>query len=527
LARKIDRLKAGEPPRFLDLFAGCGGISLGFVSAGYELVESAEIDKWAAASHAATFAKAFRGNATLALAKARDVAVVGPESLFRDYGLAGDADGHVDVLVAGPPCQAFSRVGRAKLCHEALRRDGENAQIAHLVDGRASLWEWYLYYVRETRPLVLLFENVPDILNHGGKNVAGEIAWELRRLGYDVSYTLLNASWYGVPQTRERMFLIGVHCCLGGGAVFPAPTHYAALSSGYASFRAGVLKLVSGTGLGNRLFAMGTDDRGRGYFRVRDPSPEDGLPPATTAGEALGDLPPIYALDLLGKGQISKGRKDPSEKVGYVTGEPATAWARLMRRWPGFGTEGETTGHVIRYLPRDYKFFRLMGEGWSYPDIWRFVEGERGRLLAGLGDARARLEIARDWTLPYDPGKFPNKWGKLCRDRQALTLMAHLGKDSYSHVHYDSEQARTISVREAARLQSFPDGFVFRGSMGHAFRQIGNAVPPLLAYAIAMALRPVLGCRDVPDMREGLLGLSRDALSRTVKAPSERIGFVG
>jgi DNA (cytosine-5)-methyltransferase 1 len=63
--------------------------------------------------------------------------------------------------------------------------------------------------------------------------------------------------------------------------------------------------------------------------------------------------------------------------------------------------------------------------------------------------------------------------------------MAHIGKDTYSHIHYDSSQARTISVREAARLQSFPDGFVFAGAMNSAFRQIGNAVPPLLARALA------------------------------------------
>jgi DNA (cytosine-5)-methyltransferase 1 len=70
--------------------------------------------------------------------------------------------------------------------------------------------------------------------------------------------------------------------------------------------------------------------------------------------------------------------------------------------------------------------------------------------------------------------------------------MAHLGKDSYSHIHYDSEQARTISVREAARLQSFPDGFVFNGSMNSAFRQIGNAVPPLLAYQIGLTLKHII-----------------------------------
>ena len=63
--------------------------------------------------------------------------------------------------------------------------------------------------------------------------------------------------------------------------------------------------------------------------------------------------------------------------------------------------------------------------------------------------------------------------------------MAHLGKDTYSHIHYDSRQARVISVREAARLQSFPDGFKFAGAMNAAFRQIGNAVPPLLAFSLA------------------------------------------
>jgi DNA (cytosine-5)-methyltransferase 1 len=89
-------------------------------------------------------------------------------------------------------------------------------------------------------------------------------------------------------------------------------------------------------------------------------------------------------------------------------------------------------------------------------------------------------------------GKFPNKWRKIWRDQPARTLMAHLGKDSYSHIHYDSQQARTISVREAARLQSFPDGFVFCGTMNPAFRQIGNAVPPLLAKAIASQMMKTL-----------------------------------
>jgi DNA (cytosine-5)-methyltransferase 1 len=197
-----------------------------------------------------------------------------------------------------------------------------------------------------------------------------------------------------------------------------------------------------------------------------------------------------------------------------------------MRKWPLFGTGDHTTGHVIRYLPRDYKIFRLMEEGWQYPEVWRFVEAKREQLMNRrwksienkAADGAEMKEFIRQWTLPYDPNKFPNKWWKLYRDRPARTLMAHLGKDSYSHIHYDDAQARTISVREAARLQSFPDGFVLRGSMNPAFRQIGNAVPPLVAYAIAMAMRSMIGCRALPDVRCDLLGLN----GRLLKASTGR-----
>jgi DNA (cytosine-5)-methyltransferase 1 len=194
-----------------------------------------------------------------------------------------------------------------------------------------------------------------------------------------------------------------------------------------------------------------------------------------------------------------------------------------MRCWPGFETVSKTTGHIIRYLPRDYKIFKIMGEGWQYPDVWRYVEEKRRALeierhKAGLSTDKGTVEgkaFHRDWTLPYDPDKFPNKWWKLDRERPVRTLMAHLGKDSYSHIHFDSEQARPISVREAARLQSFPDGFVFDGSMNPALRQIGNAVPPLLAYAVAMAMRKALGCKSIEDIRIHLLGLDPALIKTT------------
>lgn len=252
-----------------------------------------------------------------------------------------------------------------------------------------------------------------------------------------------------------------------------------------------------------------------GHRWVDDP-PHDSVLRSTTAEQALADLPPIQALDLLGDGKLRRGRKDPSERVEYVGG-PSTDWSRLMRNWPGFETEGFTTGHVFRYLPRDYKFFRIMKPGWQYPEIWREVERTRERLLRAMDEsglpaeerAIQKLKIEQEWELPYDPDKFPNKWWKLYPDRPVRTLMAHLGKDGYSHVHFDEMQARTISVREAARLQSFPDGFLFSGSMNPAFKQIGNAVAPLMAYALAMGIRKCLGLRDIPDIRVERLGVPK------------------
>ncbi len=91
-----------------------------------------------------------------------------------------------------------------------------------------------------------------------------------------------------------------------------------------------------------------------------------------------------------------------------------------------------------------------------------------------------------------------DKWAKLHPDRPSWTLTAHLSKDSYSHIHYDGNQARTITIREAARLQSFPDGFEFCGSPGDQFRQIGNAVPPLLARALARNLLDQIAALENP-----------------------------
>ena len=121
----------------------------------------------------------------------------------------------------------------------------------------------------------------------------------------------------------------------------------------------------------------------------------------------------------------------------------------------------------------------------------RIAKREAARL--GIREGTKAFNILSAGIVPpYDVSKFPNRWWKLKQDFPVRTLMAHIGKDTYSHIHYDAAQARTISVREAARLQSFPDGFVLEGTMNPAFRQIGNAVPPLMAFEMAKLIREAL-----------------------------------
>jgi DNA (cytosine-5)-methyltransferase 1 len=174
-----------------------------------------------------------------------------------------------------------------------------------------------------------------------------------------------------------------------------------------------------------------------------------------------------------------------------------------MRSWPGFEAGEGVYDHVLRCLPRDTSIFESMQSGDEYPAARRIAErqfdlrAKRGGLKTGNADWK---DLRKGMVPPYDPTKFPNRWWKLHPDRPVRTLTAHIGKDTYSHIHYDSAQARVITVREAARLQSFPDGFVFAGTMNPAFRQIGNAVPPVLAREIAKAIVSSLRAAYIPAL---------------------------
>jgi len=470
---KINRIRGGALPRVLDLFSGCGGLSLGFDAAGFQVAAAVEFDPLAAQSHGLNFHPFDDRHA-----KAYDITSTTPEMLCDDLGLGAVTDA-VDVIVGGPPCQAFARVGRAKL------REVDEHPEAFLRDPRAQLYKAYLNYVAAFRPLALLMENVPDSLNHGGQNIPEEVCDVLESKGYVCRYTLLNSVFYGVPQMRERMFLVGYRRELGVDEPgFPEPTHCHKLPPGYEGSRAVALKLLNGLMVGAHDY-------------IEPPAPSSEPKAAVSAFEAIGDLPVIDARKEVAAGRLRRGaRKFDRAGMRYDETQTVSDYGRLMKEWEGFTAPEEGLyDHQIRYLPRDYDLFAEMREGAEYPELHQMalrrfeVRAEQMKLIR---DSESWDALKAAMVPPYDPGKFPNKWWKLRRDQPVRTLMAHLGKDGYSHIHYDGMQARTISVREAARLQSFPDGFKFCGTMNPAFRQIGNAVPPLLAKAVAEKLRDTL-----------------------------------
>ena len=176
-----------------------------------------------------------------------------------------------------------------------------------------------------------------------------------------------------------------------------------------------------------------------------------------TVREALTDLP--YITQHF-RDPLAMRRRGLANELPYRNYFGLSAYARLMRNWPGFRTGGAVSGNVVRVTPRDFPIFHRMPRGAEYPRALEIAEEILAERLAAQepkprAGSVAWKKLRKECVPPYDGGKFPNKWWKLDPDLPSRTLTAHLGKDSYSHIHWDSRQQRSISVREAARLQSF------------------------------------------------------------------------
>jgi DNA (cytosine-5)-methyltransferase 1 len=459
-------------PTVLDLFSGAGGMALGFKAAGARCMGAVDLDPVAAL----TFRQAFREDAPVVFGGQAGKGNPGGDMTRMPPGyLLERLPCTPDIVVGGPPCQSFSLVGRAKLrsllTEEEYRRGGGRE--------RNELYQLFLELVVAARPKAFVMENVPALRGTLGVDIAQRIAEDAERRSdhlYEVRYFLLNAAWYGVPQQRWRVFFVGLRRDLGPGAVPRPPerTH------------------------------QPTDDFPEGMAFPEDHHmiPGDKIPvsrraqPVVTVWQALQDLPRLVA--------DSQARPSHDERLP-LRREPSE-WAAALRTWPGLPGGDGVNGNWYRSTPRDTEIFRRMAHGDRYPQALAVAEALfRERLESLRAEGKVLLpgrqvyqRLRRDCIPPYRNDAFMDKWAKLDPDRPSWTLTAHLSKDSYSHIHYDSNQARTITIREAARLQSFPDGFEFCGSPGDQFRQIGNAVPPLVARALARNLLDQIAALENP-----------------------------
>lgn len=310
-------------------------------------------------------------------------------------------------------------------------------------------------------------ENVRQCVAYGKINVPERVSEILEKHGYTVFWTVLNSADYGVPQIRERMILFAVK---GDAEVtMPEPTH-------------------SGKNMDNLYAYVGLEEFTKFPHFVMPKRRHRKEPGWLTVKDAISDLPVLHPS--------SKHKyKANSIKQGFPYRCPASNdYQKLMRN-----SSGISTGHVYRNTPRDFQIFELMNEGDNYVRAAEIAEQlfEEARCKADVHlGTEAYDKLRAQIVPPYSTDKFLSKWKKLESDKPSYTLVAHLSVDTYSHIH--PWEARGISVREAARLQSFPDDFIFQCNMGDAFKQIGNSVPPLMAEGIAKAVRKLLTAQEWP-----------------------------
>ena len=398
----------------IDLFAGCGGLLDGFEQDGhYETMAAVEWD----AAACTTLTRRLRDK--WKYKNAADIAVrfdlQRSEELFcgwRDdpdfgsgFGLDMLVGGRaVDLVVGGPPCQAYSIAGRI--------RDANSMRD----DYRNFLFESYARVISRYKPKAFIFENVPGLLSARpqGRYISELIAEKFDELGYliapDLKSALVNMADYGVPQNRKRLIILG-------------------LSKETYGIRA---KLLLDSFYSEILPT----------FKVKK---------RVSVLQAIGDLPKLYPLPAA---ERAAGRK-LSHSESRVP---------VANHCPRFHND------------RDVSIFRMLAEDIE-SGACRYCSTESLKAL---------------YTQMTGHVSAIHKYHVLRADQPSNLIPAHLFKDGLRHIHPDSAQARSITVREAARLQGFADDFVFYGSAGDQYKMIGNAVPPAFSKILARAVRQLL-----------------------------------
>ncbi len=415
-----------KEPKAIDLFAGAGGLSRGLEAAGFDIIWALDYEKHCKPT--------YDTNHDCEL-EVEDIQEIDPKDLEI-------SPNDVDFVAGGPPCPTFSVVGRSKINSISERKNTE--------DDRHQLYQDFLKFVDYFEPEGFVMENVQGMLsakNEGGRKVVEVIAEEMKELGYNVEYQLLDAADYGVPQNRERLFFIG------------------SKTDNIPDMKKWRTHTAPNSNSERRIKLKGRDEKHahqrtlQGLNEGKPSFPNfhknSSKKPWNTVADAIIDLPPL-----------SPDGEMPPKKVEEYTA-PALSkyqvWARNIDAEESWKSEKLYNHEARGQNLRDLTIYKMLGEGVSYK----------------IGDLPEDVQ-------PFRDDIFNDNIKKQNPKKPASTLVAHISKDGHMFVH--PTEARSISVREAARFQSFRDTFVFPVSRTQAFKQIGNAVPPLLAEALGIAI---------------------------------------
>ncbi len=411
---------------YIDLFAGAGGLSEGFTQSGYQSIAHVEMNEYAAKTIETRMAYFYlkekkklrkyyqyeRGEITreelLALVPSDELKTVINEEMSPKTikGIFQRIDTimnekevqKIDVIIGGPPCQAYSLVGRAQSSHMIVPMED---------DSRNELYKMYVQFLIKYQPRMFVFENVAGIRTARGGQAFRNLQSYMRRVGYEIEPHELNAKDFGVLQSRKRVIIVG--WLKGTGYEYPS------------------FDVIS-----------------------RNAKVEDLL-------NDLHILQPGESASEYGKIEVSKYAR----KNGIR------------------GNADVLTHHVARpHTEQDIEIYKRT------IDLW-FNNQQHERLK--YDDLPEELKTHRNRTSFVDRFKVIEGDMDYCH-----TILAHLSKDGHYFIHPDINQHRSITVREAARLQSFSDNYFFEGPRTSQFVQIGNAVPPMMAKEIAEKLKEQL-----------------------------------
>ena len=405
---------------FIDLFAGAGGLSEGFLQAGFNPVAHVEMNEFAAKTletrsayyylkstdNLGIYKKYMSGKITreefMKQIPASIIKTIINETMSNDTLpiLFKKIDGimkirgitQIDVIIGGPPCQAYSLVGRAQSKH---------MEVPMSEDPRNYLYKLYARFLKRYQPRMFVFENVTGIESANGGTTWKNIKKYLRRVGYEIECRELNASAFGVLQNRRRMIIIGW-------------------------LKQSRLKYPD-------------------FIQIE---------PDAVVNDLFTDLPKLH----------------PGESVDkYTRVKPSSYVTKTCIRT----SEDVLTLHNCRpNIDRDIKIYRRAIELWN---------NDHQRLKYN--------DLPEELKTHKNRHSFTDRFKVVEGDEQCChTILAHLSKDGHYFIHPDIEQNRSITVREAARIQSFPDSYFFEGPRTSQFVQIGNAVPPMMAKGIAMGI---------------------------------------